>query len=53
MLHTHLELKACVFQKLLVHGFCKLVDGSQEDPRRGNKVTELSEHPLSFLFLMD
>ena len=42
--YTHLELKVCVFQDLLVHGFCKLVDSSQEDPGRGEKVTRPSEH---------
>ena len=35
----HLELKVRVFQELLVHDFCKLVDSSQEDPGRGEKVT--------------
>lgn len=45
--HTHLELKVRVFQELLVHGFCKLVDSSQEDPRRREKVTRPSEHATS------
>ena len=44
VLHTHLELKVRVFQKLLVHGFCELVDSSQEDPGRGEKVTRPSEY---------
>lgn len=45
--HTHLELKVCVFQELLIHGFCKLVDRSQEDPGRGEKVTRPSQHARS------
>lgn len=48
--HTHLELKVCVFKKLLVHSFCKLVDRSQEDPGRGNKVTGPFAPPLFLLF---
>ena len=44
MPYTHLELKVRVFQEFLVHGFCKLVDSSQEDPGRGEKVSRPSEH---------
>lgn len=44
---THLELKVRVFQELLVHDFCKLVDGSQEDPGGGEKVIRPSEPSIS------
>lgn len=47
MPHTHLELKVRVFQELLIHGFCKLVDCSQEDPGRGEKITRPSQHARS------
>lgn len=42
--HTHLELEVRVFQELLVHGFCELVDSPQEDPGREEQVTRPSEY---------
>lgn len=47
VLLTHLELKVRVFQELLVHDFCKLIDGSQEDPGGGEKVIRPSEPSIS------